>query len=330
MNDMIPYGRLLTKSSQRRSSPRCPPCHAPLWEHPQLEYTSHSMFQGRTIQRPVSFSGLGVHSGEQISLTIKPSSKGKVIFRRLDLGGLEIEVDPRKIDALNCSSLVFASGRILTLEHLLAVLYVLGLSSVEVELDGGEIPILDGSAAPLAQAILQAGLKPVPAATMAVRILKPQTIEEKGARLSFFPDPDFRVSCAIDFSHPLIGRQEISFSLTRKFFLDEIAPARTFGFLKDVSGLRQRGLALGGNLDNAVVLDEEKVISGPLRFEDEFVRHKVLDLIGDLALFGHPLFGHFRAERAGHRLHHQAVLFLLDHPDFWVYEKDAFPPFLQG
>ena len=287
------------------------------------------MLQKQTTQRPVSFSGTGIHSGKQASLTIKPSSKGRVFFRRMDLGGLEVEVDPRKIDALNCSCLVFESGRIQTLEHLLAVLYILGLDSVELELQGEEIPILDGSAAPLAKAVLQAGVQPVPQRAKAVRILQSHTIEEKGASLSFFPDPDFRVSYAIDFSHPLIGRQEMSVSLTRKLFLEEIAPARTFGFLKDVAELRKRGLALGGSLDNAVVLDEKKVISGPLRFQDEFVRHKVLDLIGDLALFGHPLFGHFRAERAGHRLHHQAVLFLLDHPDFWAYEEEASPRFLQ-
>ena len=287
------------------------------------------MLQKQTTQRPVSFSGTGIHSGEQASLIIKPSSEGRVFFRRMDLGGLEVQVDARKIDALNCSCLVFESGRIQTLEHLLAVLYVLGLDSVELELQGEEIPILDGSAAPLAKAVLQAGVQPVPQRAKAVRILQSHTIEEKGASLSFFPDPDFRVSYAIDFSHPLIGRQEMSVSLTRKLFLEEIAPARTFGFLKDAAELRKRGLALGGSLDNAVVLDEKKVISGSLRFQDEFVRHKVLDLIGDLALFGHPLFGHFRAERAGHRLHHQAVLFLLDHPDFWAYEEEASPRFLQ-
>ena len=288
------------------------------------------MLQRRTIQGPVSFSGLGIHSGEQVTLTIKPSSKGAIFFRRMDLGGLEVKVDPRRIDALNCSILVFASGRILTLEHLLAVLYVLGIDSVELDLLGAEIPVLDGSAAPLAQAILQAGLRPIPQAVRPVRIVKSHTIEDKGASVSFSPDSDFRVSCAIDFSHPVIGRQEISVPLTRKLFLEEIAPARTFGFLKDVAELRKRNLALGGTLDNAVVLDEEKVISGPLRFRDEFVRHKALDLIGDLALFGHPLIGHFRAERAGHRLHHRAVLFLLDHPDFWVYEEEALPRFLEG
>lgn len=287
------------------------------------------MLNKRTVQKSVSLSGPGVHSGEQCILTIKPSSRGAIFFRRMDLGGLEVEVDPRRIDALNCSSLVFASGRILTLEHLLAVLYVLGLNSVEIELQGGEIPILDGSAAPIARAILEAGGQPVAQAVRPVRIIKPHKIEDKGASLSIYPDSDFRVSYAIDFSHPLIGRQEISICLTKELFLKEVAPARTFGFLKDVAELRKRGLAIGGSLDNVVVLDEEKAISGPLRFRDEFVRHKVLDLIGDLALFGHPLFGHFRAERAGHRLHHQAVLFLLDHPDFWVYEEDAVPLFLE-
>lgn len=295
-----------------------------------MEYTSSEMLQKQTTQRPVSFSGMGIHSGKQASLTIKPSSEGRVFFRRMDLGGLEVEVDARMIEALNGSCLVFESGRIQTLEHLLAVLYVLGLDSVELELQGEEIPILDGSAAPLAKAVLQAGVQPVPQRAKAVRILQSHTIEEKGASLSFFPDPDFRVSYAIDFSHPLIGRQEMSVSLTRKLFLEEIAPARTFGFLKDAAELRKRGLALGGSLDNAVVLDEKKVISGPLRFRDEFVRHKVLDFVGDLALFGHPLFGHFRAERAGHRLHHRAVLFLLDHPNFWAYEEEASPSFLQG
>jgi UDP-3-O-[3-hydroxymyristoyl] N-acetylglucosamine deacetylase len=288
------------------------------------------MIRKQTILRPVSFAGVGIHTGQKVGLTLKPSSKGKIFFRRMDLGGREVEIDPRKMESLNCTCLLFDSGRIQTLEHLLAVLHILGLASLEIELQGEEIPIMDGSAAPLIEEILKAGLRPVSQAVESVRILKPHTLEEKGARLSFSPDPDFRVSYAIDFSHPLIGRQDISVALTRALFREEIAPARTFGFLKDAAELQKRGLALGGSLDNAIVLDEERVISGKLRFRDEFIRHKVLDLIGDLAFLGHPLLGHFRAERAGHRLHHQAVLFLLDHPDFWAFDKDAFPRFLQG
>jgi UDP-3-O-[3-hydroxymyristoyl] N-acetylglucosamine deacetylase len=210
----------------------------------------------------------------------------------------------------------------------MAVLYVLGLDSLDIELWGGEIPILDGSAAPLARAVLEAGVVPVDQKRRVVRVLKPHILEEDGASLSFSPAADLKISYAIDFNHPLIGRQEISFDLTRDIFLKEIAPARTFGFLKDVTDLWKRGLALGGTLDSAVVLDESGTISGPLRFRDEFVRHKVLDLIGDLALFGHPLLGRFQAEKAGHRLHHRAVLFLLENPDFWAFEEIIIPRFL--
>jgi UDP-3-O-[3-hydroxymyristoyl] N-acetylglucosamine deacetylase len=287
------------------------------------------MFRKQTLGREIPLSGVGLHSGEQVSLTLKPSRSGKILFRRLDLGGLEVELNPRRVDALNCSCLVFESGRIQTLEHLMAALYVLGVDSLDIEIRGGEIPVLDGSAAPLAQAIVEAGVVPIRQQKRIVRLLKPHSLEEDGARVSFLPASDLKLSYAIDFPHPLIGRQEISFDLTREAFLREVAPARTFGFLKDVAALQKRGLALGGTLDNAVVLDEARVISGPLRFRDEFVRHKVLDLIGDLALFGYPLLGHFRAERAGHRLHLLTVLFLLDNPDFWTFEETTVPRFLE-
>jgi UDP-3-O-[3-hydroxymyristoyl] N-acetylglucosamine deacetylase len=283
------------------------------------------MIEKRTIQKKISISGKGIHSGESVTLTLKPSSLGRIIFRRIDLANLEIEVDPKTVEARNCSSLVFASGRIQTIEHLLAVLHILGLDSLEIELDKGELPIMDGSAAPLAAAILGAGTRSLPESKKVIKILKPYVIQEDKASLSFGPDPDFRITYVIDFPHPLIGRQEISIAPTRQSFLDEIAPARTFGFYKDVAELYRRGLALGGSLENAVVLDEEKVISGPLRYSDEFVRHKVLDLIGDLALIGRPLLGHFRADRAGHGLHLKVVHFLLDHPDFWAFEEAAAP-----
>ena len=287
------------------------------------------MLKKQTLAREVSFSGVGIHSGEHVRLRLKPSQSGKIIFRRPDLGGLEVEPDPRKVDALNCSCLVFESGRIQTLEHLMAALYVLGLDSLDIELQGSEIPILDGSAAPLVRAILEAGAMPTAHRRRVVRLLKPHTLEDKEARLSFAPAPDLAVSYVINFGHPLIGRQEISFDLTREAFVKEIAPARTFGFLKDVGELQKRGLARGGSLENAVILDDERVISGSLRFRDEFVRHKVLDLLGDLALFSFPLLGRFEAERAGHRLHLQAVLFLLENPDYWSFEETQVPGYLR-
>ncbi len=288
------------------------------------------MLKKQTLAREVSFSGVGIHTGKEVRLSLKPSLSGKILFRRPDLGGLELEPDPRRIDAMNCACLVFDSGRIQTLEHMMAALYVLGLDSLEIELLGDEIPILDGSAAPFVQAIQEAGVVPTGQRREVVRLLKPHSIEDKGARLSFAPAADLTISYVIDFSHPLIGRQEISFDLTRQVFLREIAPARTFGFVKDVAGLQKRGLARGGSLENAVVLDDERVISGALRFRDEFVRHKVLDLIGDLALFGHPLLGRFQAECAGHRLHLQAVLFLLENPDYWGFERTQVPGYLGG
>jgi len=154
-------------------------------------------------------------------------------------------------------------------------------------------------------------------------------LQEGKATLRISPDSDLRVGYDIDFSHPAIGRQSLTLRLSRRAFLEEIAPARTFGFLKDVSGMRRRGLALGGSLEDAVVLDDEKVISGPLRYPDEFVRHKILDLIGDLAMLGHPPLGCFQAERAGHRLHLEAVRSVMDNTDSWSYEVSSFPSFLK-
>lgn len=287
------------------------------------------MVEKRTIGREISISGIGIHSGQRVKMLLKPSLRGEIIFRRLDLGNLELRVEPQRAETGNCTSLVSGSARVQTVEHLLAVLFVCGLDSLDVELDADEIPITDGSGAPLARAILEAGIRPLPEKKTVIKIVRPWTIEEDGACVSFRPASDFSISYAIEFSHPSIGRQDLSLIISRLAFLSGIAPARTFGFLSDVQELRRRGLALGGSIENAVVLDAEKVASGPLRFPDEFVRHKILDLIGDLALLGHPLLGRFEAERAGHRLHLKTVRFLLENPDFWTFEEEAFPRFLE-
>jgi UDP-3-O-[3-hydroxymyristoyl] N-acetylglucosamine deacetylase len=286
------------------------------------------MVKKRTIGRQISISGIGIHSGQKVKMVLKPSLRGEIIFRRLDLENLELKVEPRHAETGNCTALVSGSARVRTIEHLLAVLFVFGLDSLDIELDADEIPIMDGSAAPLARAVLEAGIRPFPGKKTVIRIVRPWTIAENAASISFRPATDFSISCAIEFSHPSIGRQELSLAFSRVGFLSGIAPARTFGFLSDVRELRRRGLALGGSMENAVVLDADKVVSGPLRFPDEFVRHKILDLTGDLALLGHPLLGRFEAERAGHSLHLKAVRFLLENPDFWVFEDEAFPRFL--
>jgi UDP-3-O-[3-hydroxymyristoyl] N-acetylglucosamine deacetylase len=288
------------------------------------------MVEKRTIGREISISGIGIHTGQKVRMVLKPSLRGEIIFRRLDLDNLELRVEPRHAETGNCTALVSGSARVRTIEHLLAVLFVLGLDSLDIELDADEIPITDGSAAPLARAVLEAGIRPLPEKKTVIRIVRPWTIAENKASVSFRPAADFSISYAIEFSHPSIGRQELSLAFSRWAFLSGIAPARTFGFLSEVRELRRRGLALGGSMENAVVLDTDKIVSGPLRFPDEFVRHKILDLTGDLALLSHPLLGRFEAERAGHSLHLKAVHFLLENPDFWVFEDEASPRFLRA
>lgn len=272
-----------------------------------------------TIQKEILLSGKGIHSGKHVDLRLKPSSAGEIIFRRTDLKDLEFHLDPKKIEAKNCSSLVTERGKIKTLEHLLAVLYIFGIDSLIVEINGDEIPIMDGSASPFAQAILEVGLQSLPEKKKSIKILKPFILQEKDASISFYPDSYFRITYSIEYDHPLIQKQESSFLMNLENFLAEIAPARTFGFLKDVPYLRAQGLALGGAFENAVVLDENNVLNGPLRFPDEFVRHKILDLIGDLSVVGSPLIGHFKAHKAGHCLHLEAVHFILDNPEYWNY-----------
>lgn len=273
-----------------------------------------------TIQKEVCFSGVGIHSGEKVDLILKPSLSGKIIFRRTDLNNLELNLDAKKIESKNSTNLVSKGCEIQTLEHLMAVLFMSGINSLIVELNGSEIPAMDGSATPFVREILRAGIRQLPDGQKSIKILQPFVIQEKEASVSFHPDQAFKITYSIEYDHPLIRRQELGLTVTKENFITEIAPARTFGFLKDVPALRAQGLTLGGSLDNAVVLDELGVISGPLRFPDEFVRHKILDLIGDLSLLAFPLVGHCKADKAGHRLHLKAVRFLLDNPEYWTFE----------
>lgn len=278
------------------------------------------MRQKGTIKKEVLFSGIGVHSGKQVELWLKPSSSGEIIFRRIDLDNSEFHLDPKKIEAKNCSMLVEKKGRIQTLEHFMAVLFMLGVDSLIIELNEEEIPIVDGSAFPFVEAILKAGIKPLQEKKKSIKILKPFIIQEEDALISVVPDSDFRITYLIEYDHPAIESQELSLSINKENFIKQIAPARTFGFLKDVPALRAQGLALGGSLENAIVLDEKSIINGPLRFPDEFVRHKILDFIGDLFLLNSSIIGHFKAHRAGHGLHLKAVHFILDNPEYWAYE----------
>jgi UDP-3-O-[3-hydroxymyristoyl] N-acetylglucosamine deacetylase len=270
----------------------------------------------KTIHNKVALSGVGIHSGKPVKLNLIPSDSGEIIFKRSDLGDVEFHLDPKNIETKNCTMLVTDKGRIRTLEHLLAALWVFGIDSVIIELDEEEIPAMDGSAFPFVQALHRAGVKELPDEKRAVKIEQPFILKEKDSSISVVPDEELKITYYIEYDHPVIGRQGFSIVLNPENFEAEIAPARTFGFLEDIPELQKRGLALGGSLKNAVVLDKTRVISGPLRSPDEFVRHKILDLVGDLSLLRDPVKGHFIAKKAGHDLHLRAVRFLLENPDY--------------
>jgi len=272
----------------------------------------------QTIAREAALSGTGIHSGSQVRLRILPSTAGGIVFHRTDLDGLEFRIEPDKMAARNSTNLIRDGHRILTIEHLLASLYAFDIDCVDIELDGEEIPILDGSARPFVEALEGAGLKKLDSQRETIRIRESFSIEEGDSWIRVTPADSLEISYRIEFDHPAVGVQEMSLEINRETFASGIAPARTFGFLKDVPELRARQLALGGSLDNALVLDEKKLINGPLRFPDEFVRHKILDLVGDLSLLGRPVQGRFTAHRAGHGLHLRTVCHLLDNPPLWT------------
>lgn len=282
----------------------------------------------RTIQREVSFLDIGIHTGQRVNLKLKPSFCGRIIFRRLDLGGKEIELDYRKARAESSSLLSQDSVIVRTVEHLLATLYVFGLDSLEIELDGEEVPFGDGSALPFIELIGKAGLAFLEEEKKVIKVKKPIRLEKNGGWISFSPHSDLYLIYTIDYSHPLIGIQRYEDFLRIKKFKEEIAPARTFGFLRDVPTMLERGLARGGSLENAIVLDDRGIVNPPLRFPDEFVRHKVLDLIGDLAISAAPLSARIEVNRGGHGLHQAGLAALFEDKTNWEENNESVPTFL--
>jgi UDP-3-O-[3-hydroxymyristoyl] N-acetylglucosamine deacetylase len=263
-----------------------------------------------TLSREAVLEGVGVHSGKPVRLRLLPSEAGRLLFRRSDLGR-ESVLDPRKMEAKNASCFRDGDFEVLTLEHLLAALSAFGIGSLAIELDAAEVPILDGSASPFVRAVEKAGRRALGIPWPPLEVREPGRVEEGDASIEFAPHPGLKISYEIEYAHPAIGRQAIGIEIDAASFAAEIAPARTFGFVSDLERYRRLGLALGSSLENTIGLDDAKVVNPPLRFPDEFVRHKVLDLAGDLALLGRPVRGHFKARRAGHALHLKAVRALL-------------------
>ena len=258
----------------------------------------------RTLRQVQSCTGIGLHSGQKVSISLKPAPADSGIrFLRADLG---VEI-PAHVSCLGGSQQLQTGLRkghasVETVEHLLSALRSLGIDNALIELNQAEVPIMDGSAAPWVYLIQSAGTREQGSSRKTIEILSPVEVRDGDKRIALYPSDRFKITYTIAFDHPLLRHQEMTLDVTEQSFIEEVAPARTFGFQKEVEMLRQRGQALGGSLDNAVVVGETGVLN-PLRFDDEFVRHKMLDAIGDLALMGHPIRGHLVVHRGGHALH---------------------------
>ncbi len=276
------------------------------------------MSQRTTLRRTVTCSGVGLHSGRTVTVTIEPAPAGHgVRFLRTDVGA-EI---PARVEFLarfdHATTLSRDGASIGTVEHLLSALRGLGIDDALVRLDGPEVPVLDGSAAPWVERVVAAGLRRLDAPRKHLKVFEPVTVTSGDKSIVLRPADEFRVSYTIAFDHPLLRLQTASHRLTPQVYAEEIAPARTFGFLREVERLRAAGLVRGGTLDNAVVFGEDDVLT-PLRFDDECVRHKILDAVGDLSLLGHPLLGHLEVVKGGHALHAALARRLIEAPATWT------------
>jgi UDP-3-O-[3-hydroxymyristoyl] N-acetylglucosamine deacetylase len=271
-----------------------------LFPDPAMDYQS-------TVRRSVTVEGLGLHSGDMVGLTVAPAGSDTGILLRAPDGTLIPANADHVVDGHFATTVGAFGMRVRTIEHLMAAAAGLGLDNLLVDVSGGEIPGLDGSAKEFMDLLDSAGRVTLPARRHPIRLESPIRVEDGNRWLQIVPSDSFRVSYTLDHEHPAIGLQVVSVEITPKTFAEDIAPARTYGFLKDVGAMRQRGLARGGSLDNTVVVGKRTVLNESLRYPDEFVRHKVLDLVGDLFLLGRPILGHVVARNGGHALNHQLV-----------------------
>jgi UDP-3-O-[3-hydroxymyristoyl] N-acetylglucosamine deacetylase len=279
----------------------------------------------RTLQKKVSTTGVGLHNGEKVKLTLRPAAIDTgIVFRRTDLPGMpEIQATPDAVsDTRMCSALEKNGARVATVEHLMSALAGLGVDNIVVELDASEIPIMDGSSGPFIFLLQSAGIIEQAAAKKFMRIKKNVEIIEEDKWAKFEPYHGFKMDFTIDFAHPVFegSGNNVKIDFADNSYIAEISRARTFGFMHEVEYLRANGLARGGSLDNAIVLDEFRVLNTDgLRYEDEFAKHKVLDAIGDLYMLGHPLLGSFTAYKSGHGLNNKLIRALLADSNAWEY-----------
>jgi UDP-3-O-[3-hydroxymyristoyl] N-acetylglucosamine deacetylase len=284
-----------------------------------------------TIIREAYSEGVGLHTGVfgHVRLVPAPADTG-IVFRRIDLDNFPIEAQGHNVAKVSYATSLMKQGVLLsTTEHLLAAIYSCGIDNIFIDIDSIEIPILDGSAEPFMQMLEHAGVRKLRRKRRYLKVLKPLEVAEADParpgqirRIGIYPADEFRVRCYVDFPHPLVGQQEVEMVVNPETFRHLLARARTFCFERDIAPLREMGLIRGGSLENAIVLTDDGVMNGPLRFPDEFGRHKALDLIGDLALAGLPLLARVEAHKAGHSLHTQLVSRLLADPTLWTISAD--------
>jgi UDP-3-O-[3-hydroxymyristoyl] N-acetylglucosamine deacetylase len=270
----------------------------------------------QTLAAPIAFTGVGLHTGAPVNLRVLPAPTNTgIVFQRVDLDDFRIEAVAKNVAHVAYATTLMKQGVLIsTVEHLLSSLYIFGIDNALVELDNLEVPILDGSALEFVREIQRVGIDKQPARRTYLVIRKELHLEERNKTISIFPSDSFHISYSIEFSHPLIQKQTFEFEASPACFAREIAPARTFGFLHEVEELRKNGLVRGGSLDNAIVLTKTGILNDILRFRDEFVRHKILDNIGDLSLIGRPFIGRLVASKAGHALHTLLVTRILNDP----------------
>ena len=273
-----------------------------------------------TIDKPIEVSGIGLHSAVPVEIRLLPAAANRgIVFRRTDLDNFEIPASWKHIARVSYATSLMRRGVLIsTTEHILSALISMEIDNVTVEINALELPILDGSCLPWVDLLAKAGRRRQRAQRSILQVTEPVEVIEGSKRIALLPDTQFRITTQVQFPHPMVGRQEMEIEITPQSFAREIAPARTFGFLEQLPQMKDMGLIRGGSLENAVVFDQDSVMNPEgLRFPDECCRHKVLDLIGDLALIGHPLRGHVIAEHAGHAMHTALVLKLMRNRSLW-------------
>ncbi|HZV47373.1 MAG TPA: UDP-3-O-acyl-N-acetylglucosamine deacetylase [Thermodesulfovibrionales bacterium] len=278
----------------------------------------------RTVKQEVSFEGIGLHTGRHSSVCLKPAPRDTgILFVRKDKDSLIKASVNAVTDTAFATTIGYNGAKIRTVEHILAALAGLGIDNTFIEVNGPEIPILDGSSVGLTQLILEAGIAKQSKKRPFIRITTPILLSDGHAEIAALPFEGRRITYRIQFHHHFLGEQKLSIDLTEENFVVEIAPARTFGFLKDVEYLKANGFARGGSFDNAIILGDKGIMNSTvLRFKDEFVRHKILDLIGDLSLLGFPIHGHIIANKSGHTTNLKFLKKLLSCPEYWELESE--------